>query len=58
MNGEFFQPGGPIFLFLGGEWEITPYRLTNSLMADLASELYGYIFYLEHRYYGQSFPTP
>ncbi|KAG4068454.1 hypothetical protein HA402_004794 [Bradysia odoriphaga] len=57
-NNEFYQPGGPIFVFLAGEWEITPYRLTNSLMADIASELNGNIFYLEHRYYGQSRPTP
>lgn len=32
MNGANFQPGGVIFVFLAGEWEITPYRLENSLM--------------------------
>lgn len=57
MNGEFFQPGGAIFVFLAGEWEITPYRLEYSLMNDLARELRGYMFYLEHRFYGQSRPT-
>jgi len=57
MNGDNFQEGGVIFVFLAGEWEITPYRLENSLMAELAQELNGYMFYLEHRYYGQSFPT-
>lgn len=57
MNGEFFQEGGAIFVFLAGEWEISPYRLEFSLMADLARELNGYMFYLEHRYYGQSRPT-
>lgn len=57
MNGEFFREGGAIFVFLAGEWEITPYRLENSLMANLARELNGYMFYLEHRYYGQSRPT-
>lgn len=43
--------------YFAGEWDITPYRLTTSLMADLASELNGNIFYLEHRFYGQSRPT-
>lgn len=57
-NNEFYQPGGPVFIFLSGEWDITPYRLTESLMADLANELNGTIFYLEHRFYGQSRPTP
>lgn len=57
-NDQFYQPGGPLFVFLAGEWDITPYRMTNSLMADLAEELNGNIFYLEHRYYGESRPTP
>ncbi len=57
MNGEFFREGGVIFVFLSGEWAITEYRLENSLMANMARELNGYMFYLEHRYYGQSRPT-
>lgn len=56
-NNEFYQPGGPLFVFLAGEWAITPYRLTESLMAQLADQLNGSIFYLEHRYYGESRPT-
>lgn len=58
MNGEFFQPGGPLLVVLGGEWAIRPDRLQDSMPVTLARELFGYIFYLEHRYYGQSFPTP
>lgn len=58
MNDEFFTPGSPLFVFLGGEWIITPYRLTNSLMYDMADDLNAAIFYLEHRYYGESRPTP
>lgn len=57
MNGQFFQPGGPLYVFLGGEWPITPYRLLSSLMVDSARDMDGYMFYLEHRFYGQSFPT-
>lgn len=58
MNDEFYTPGSPMFVFLGGEWIITPYRLTNSLMYDMADDLNASIFYLEHRYYGESRPTP
>lgn len=58
MNGEFFQPGGPLYVFLGGEWNIEALRLDDSLMRELARENEGYMFYLEHRFYGESFPTP
>lgn len=58
MNGEFFQPGGPLLVVLGGEWAIRPNRLEDSMPVTLAREMFGYVFYLEHRYYGESFPTP
>lgn len=34
-NNYYYMPGRPIFVFLAGEWTITPYRLTNSLMVSL-----------------------
>lgn len=58
MNGEHFQEDGCIFLFLSGEWAVTEYRLENSLMEEMSQEFSCYMFYLEHRYYGQSRPTP
>lgn len=58
MNDEFYTPGSPMFLFLGGEWPITPYRMNYSLMHDMADDLNANILYLEHRYYGESRPTP
>lgn len=57
FNNYYYTPGSPIFLFLAGEWEISDYRLTYSLMYDMAADLNANIFYLEHRYYGQSRPT-
>jgi len=57
MNGEHFQPDGCIFLFLSGEWAISEYRLENSLMEEMSQEFSCYMFYLEHRYYGESRPT-
>lgn len=35
INDEFYTPGSPIFLFLAGEWTITPYRMNYSLMVRL-----------------------
>ncbi len=58
MVNFFFCIKSYSIFIITGEWDITPYRLTNSLMAQLASELNGNIFYLEHRFYGQSRPTP
>lgn len=57
-NNYFYMPGRPMFVFLGGEWIITDYRMTNSLMYNMASYMNANIFYLEHRYYGESRPTP
>lgn len=57
MNGQYFLEDGCIFLFLSGEWAITEYRLENSFMEEMSQELSCYMFYLEHRYYGQSRPT-
>lgn len=58
MNGEHFQEDGCIFVFLSGEWAVTEYRLENSFMEEMSQELSCYMFYLEHRYYGESRPTP
>lgn len=57
-NDQFYQPGGPIFIFVGGEWTITEGWLQNGHMYDMAEENNGYMFYTEHRYYGESHPTP
>ncbi|XP_001662504.2 putative serine protease F56F10.1 isoform X1 [Aedes aegypti] len=57
QNGEHYQPGGPLFIFLGGEWEISPGYVMYGHFYDMAKELGAHLFYTEHRYYGQSRPT-
>lgn len=57
VNNEFYQPGSPIFIYLGGESAITDQRMTDSHMYNIASELNANIFQLEHRFYGESRPT-
>ncbi|XP_059621344.1 putative serine protease K12H4.7 [Phlebotomus argentipes] len=56
-NNQFYKPGGPIFIFVGGEWSISPGWVSGGHMYDMAKELNGYLFYTEHRFYGQSHPT-
>lgn len=53
-----FQPGGPILIYVGGEWAISPGSINQgSLIYDLSREFNGTLFYTEHRYYGKSHPT-
>lgn len=56
-NNMFFRSGGPIFIFVGGEWSISAKFLLNSYVRDMARELNGTMFYTEHRYFGDSRPT-
>lgn len=54
---SFIIEGGPIFIFCGGEWEISPSYIAAGLMFEMAKEMNGTMFYTEHRYYGKSRPT-
>ncbi|XP_050664411.1 putative serine protease K12H4.7 [Leptidea sinapis] len=57
FNDEFFGgPGSPIFILVGGEWDIVEGWLQAGNMFELARENQGYQFYTEHRYYGRSLP--
>lgn len=56
-NDQYYVPGGPLFIYLGGEWEISYGWVTGGHMVDMAKEMNGHIFYTEHRYYGKSYPT-
>lgn len=57
INGEFWAPGGCIFILLTGEWGVAADRLQNSMMYEMSRQFQCYMVYLEHRYYGQSRPT-
>lgn len=56
-NREHFKAGGPIFIYVGGEWTISPGAISGGHWYDMAKELNGMLYYTEHRYYGQSHPT-
>ncbi|XP_039947886.1 putative serine protease K12H4.7 [Bactrocera tryoni] len=56
-NDEYFTEGGPIFIYVGGEWTISSGSITRGHFVDMAKEHNGILFYTEHRYYGTSRPT-
>lgn len=58
QNAQHFKSGGPIFIFIGGEWQISSgHILSGQHIYDLTKEFDGLLLYTEHRYYGKSFPT-
>lgn len=56
---EYFKTGGPIFIFIGGWWDISANKdnTAGTLVNDMAKESNGLLIYTEHRFYGKSIPT-
>ena len=58
INDAYFKANGPVFLNIQGEGTANPYWVESSMMMEWAQK-YGAIgFQLEHRFYGESHPTP
>ncbi|XP_075984612.1 putative serine protease K12H4.7 [Anticarsia gemmatalis] len=55
---DFWKPGGPVYVFIGGEGEANPIFLRTGMIYELAKETNGAMFLSEHRYYGKSKPFP
>ncbi|VDK17423.1 unnamed protein product [Anisakis simplex] len=60
MNPQYAKPRGPHFLMIGGEGTAnTKWVLNPEVQIMSAARKYGATVYmLEHRYYGESWPTP
>lgn len=56
-SGKFYKQGGPVFLVIGGEVALKPADIGQSHVTEMAEQNNAYIFGLEHRYYGLSFPN-
>lgn len=58
LNDVFYKSGGPLFIYLGGEWTISKGSISGGHLYDMAEEHNGLLAYTEHRYYGESKPLP
>ena len=56
-NNVSFQAGGPIFIYVGGDYEIGTYWIENGHMHDIGVELNASFFGIEMRYFGRNQPT-
>ncbi|XP_068173197.1 thymus-specific serine protease [Antennarius striatus] len=58
VNEDFYRPGGPVFLMIGGEGTANPAWMRYGTWITYAEKLGALCFMLEHRFYGKSHPTP
>lgn len=56
VNAQWYTPGSPIFLYIGGEGRLSPRSVASGLAAKLAEEHNALLLSLEHRFYGESVP--
>ncbi|XP_055541662.1 thymus-specific serine protease-like [Wyeomyia smithii] len=55
-NDQYYRPGGPIFLFVGGPWELQEHLVEQGHFVDIAANMSAYLVANELRYYGESIP--
>ncbi|XP_059615588.1 putative serine protease K12H4.7 [Phlebotomus argentipes] len=59
VEESFYQPGGPIFIYVGDVFDfMAEIWLNISHFRDLAEENNAYLVATEYRFYGESHPTP
>lgn len=57
VNSQLYVPGGPIFIYITGAYEVSDEFLTGGAVFEIAQDVGGLMFALEHRYLGTSTPT-
>ena len=57
FNGTSWKQGRPVFIMIGGEGEANPIWMVEGAWIKWAQEFGAFTFMLEHRFYGQSYPT-
>ncbi|XP_049288455.1 putative serine protease K12H4.7 [Anopheles funestus] len=58
QNDQYYRPGGPLFVVVGGHYPINPYFMENSHFRDVAALQGAWLATNEHRYFGDSHPVP
>ncbi|CAG2164068.1 unnamed protein product, partial [Oppiella nova] len=59
ISDTYYRSGGPVFLLMGDEEALDPNLfITSQMSTNFAQQFNALAVTLEHRYYGQSMPTP
>lgn len=58
VNDTFFKDGGPLFVQIGGEGPLDPIWAVEGNWMNYAQTFNALCVFVEHRYYGESHPTP
>lgn len=56
INSKNYVKGGPIFIYTGGEREITIAAQNTGFLFEISPIFNALIIFVEHRYYGTSLP--
>jgi pimeloyl-ACP methyl ester carboxylesterase len=56
VNDEFYVIGAPVFVYIGGEAELSSHSIASGEIVQLADSHNGMLVALEHRFYGKSQP--
>lgn len=56
-NTAYYKPGGPVFLLIGGEGAANAKWMVEGQWIEYAKQFGALCFQIEHRFYGQSYPT-
>ncbi|CAH1109175.1 unnamed protein product [Psylliodes chrysocephalus] len=56
LNGKHYIKGGPVFIYTGGERDITIAAQNTGFLFDIAPIFKAMLVFVEHRYYGKSLP--
>ncbi|XP_073349372.1 thymus-specific serine protease [Pagrus major] len=57
VNEDFYRPGGPVFLMIGGEGPANSAWMLEGTWLTYAEKMGALCLMLEHRFYGKSRPT-
>uniref|UniRef100_A0A1I8JVX9 Prolylcarboxypeptidase n=1 Tax=Anopheles quadriannulatus TaxID=34691 RepID=A0A1I8JVX9_ANOQN len=56
-NDEYYRPGGPLFIVVGGHHRTNPFFIDETHFKDIAALQGAFLATNEHRYFGTSVPT-
>jgi hypothetical protein len=54
---EYYKKGKPVFIFIGGEGPGGPDSMRDFQWVNYAKTYNAMMFMVQHRYYGESYPT-